>query len=174
MAVKFIDHSIEVKAALNKTTLDWLDETANAVASHAKRNCTMRSEDSGGLAETYRADVDRSAGKAQIGTPEVEGFWEEFGTGEHADTKKNGGKPGREGWWIYTPDSEGPEGYKSNVYLTKQEADAMAEYIERKYGHKAVVTNGRKPNYTLEKAFIAIEPKARKQLENVLKEALGT
>lgn len=174
MAVKFIDHSIEVKAALNKTTLDWLDETANAVKSHAQRNCAMRSEDSGGLAETYRADVDRSAGKAQIGTPEEEGFWEEFGTGSHADTKKNGGIPGRPGWWIYTPDSEGPEDYKSNVYLTKQEADAMAEHIERKYGHKAVVTNGREPNYTLEKAFIAIEPKARKQLENVLQEELGT
>ena len=174
MAVKFIDHSIDVKAALNKTTLDWLDETANAVKSHAQRNCAMRSEDSGGLAETYRADVDRSAGKAQIGTPEEEGFWEEFGTGSHADTKKNGGKPGRPGWWIYTPDSEGPEGYKSNVYITKEKAEDMAAYIERKYGHKAVVTNGRKPNYTLEKAFIAIEPKARKQLENVLQEELGT
>ena len=174
MAVKFIDHSIEVKAELNKATLDWLEEAAKAVASHAQRNCTMRSEDNGSLAETYRADVDRSAGKAQIGTPEVEGFWEEFGTGTHADTKKNGGKPGRPGWWIYTPDSEGPEGYKSLKYRTKEEAEDMAAYIRKKYGHEAVVTNGRKPNYTLEKAFIAIEPKARKQLETILKEELGT
>lgn len=174
MAVKFIDHSIEVKAALNDVTIAKLYEAAKAVEGHAKRNCTMRSEDHGMLAESYRADVDEGKGVAQIGTPLEEGFWEEFGTGEHADTKKNGGKPGREGWWIYTPDSDGPEGYKSNVYLTKQEADAMAEYIERKYGHKAVVTNGRKPNYTLEKAFIANEPKIQKLFETGLREELGT
>lgn len=174
MPVKFIDHSIEVKAELNSSTISWLYEAANAVASHAKRNCTMRSEDDGRLAESYRADVDEDNGKAQIGTPMEEGFWEEFGTGSHADTKKNGGKAGREGWWIYTPDSDGPEGYKSNVYATKDEADDMAAYIYKTYGHKAVVTNGRKPNYTLEKAFIANETKARKQLETILKGAFDT
>ena len=174
MAVKFIDNSIEVKAVLNDVTIAKLYEAANAVASHAKRNCTMRSEDSGRLAESYRADVDEGAGKAQIGTPMEEGFWEEFGTGMHADTKKNGGKPGRGGWWIYTPDSEGPDGYKSNVYRTKEEAEEMAAYIRKRYGHEAVVTNGRKPNYTLEKAFTANEPKIKKLFENGLKEELGT
>lgn len=174
MAVKFIDNSIEVKAALNDVTIKKLYEAANAVASHAKRNCTMRSEDSGMLAESYRADVDEGKGVAQIGTPLEEGFWEEFGTGSHADTKKNGGKPGRAGWWIYTPDSEGPEGYKSNVYRTKEEAEDMAAYIERTYGHDAVVTDGREPNYTLEKAFIANENKIQKLFETGLQEELGT
>jgi hypothetical protein len=174
MAVKFIDHSIEVKAALNDATIKKLHEAANAVKSHAQRNCTMRSEDSGRLAESYRADVDESAGKAQIGTPMEEGFWEEFGTGTHADTKKNGGKRGREGWWIYTPDSEGPEGYKSNVYPTKEDAEIMAAYIRAKYKHDAVVTNGRKPSYTLEKAFIANESKIQKLFADELKETFGT
>lgn len=174
MAVKFIDHSIEVKAALNDVTIAKLYEAANAVASHAKRNCTTRSEDSGMLAESYRADVDDGKGVAQIGTPLEEGFWEEFGTGTHADMQKNGGKPGREGWWIYTPGSDGPEGYKSNVYPTKEDAEIMAAYIRKRYGHDAVVTNGRKPNYTLEKAFIANEPKIQKLFETGLKEEFGT
>lgn len=174
MAVKFIDHSIEVKAELNETTIKKLYEAANAVASHAKRNCTMRSEDAGMLAESYRADVDEQRGVAQIGTPLIEGFWEEFGTGSHADTHKNGGKPGRAGWWIYTPDSEGPEGYKSNVYWTKDEAEAMAAYIRKRYKHEAVVTNGREPNYTLEKAFIENDPKIQRLFENGLKETFGT
>lgn len=174
MAVKFIDHSIEVKTALDDTTIAKLYEAANAVKSHAQRNCTMRSEDDGRLAESYRADVDEDAGKAQIGTPMEEGFWEEFGTGSHADTKKNGGKPGREGWWIYTPGSEGPEGYKSNVYPTKDDADAMAAYIVKTYGKEAVVTNGREPNYTLEKAFIANESNIKKLFEAGLKEEFST
>lgn len=174
MAVKFIDHSIEVKAALNDVTIAKLYEAANAVKSHAQRNCTTRSEDGGRLAESYRADVDEGKGVAQIGTPMEEGFWEEFGTGSHADTNKNGGKPGRAGWWIYTPDSEGPEGYKSNVYRTQEEAESMAAYIRKRYGHEAVVTNGRDPNYTLEKAFIANEPKIQKLFETGLKEEFGT
>ena len=174
MAVKFIDNSIEVKAALNDVTIAKLYEAAMAVEGHAKRNCTMRSEDHGRLAESYRADVDEGKGVAQIGTPLEEGFWEEFGTGSHADTKKNGGKPGREGWWIYTPGSDGPEGDKSNAYPTKDDAEIMAAYIERKYDKEAVVTDGREPNYTLEKAFIANESKIQKLFETGLREELGT
>ena len=170
MAVKFIDNGIMVKADLNAVTIAKLYEAANAVKSHAQRNCTMRSEDGGRLAGSYRADVYETDGVAQIGTPMEEGFWEEFGTGSHADTKKNGGKPGRSGWWIYTPDSEGPEGYKSNVYRTRSEAEEMAAYIRRRYGHKAVVTNGREPSYTLEKAFIANAQKIMQLFESGLKE----
>ena len=174
MPVKFIDHSITVKADLNDVTIAKLYEAANAVKSHAQRNCTMRSEDDGRLAGSYRADVDEDAGKAQIGTPMEEGFWEEFGTGSHADTKKNGGKPGRSGWWIYTPDSEGPEDYKSNVYSSKSEAEEMAAYIRKVHKHEAVVTDGREPNYTLEKAFIENENKIQKRFEDGLKETFGT
>lgn len=167
MSVELKDASFEVKAAINDTTIAWLYAYANEIASQAARNCQM--DDGGQLKGSYRADVDDNDGKAMIGTPLESGYWEEFGTGEYADTNKNGGKQGRQGWWIYTPGSKGPEDYDSNEYATKEEAEQMAAYIEEKYGVKAVVTNGRKPNYTLEKAFKAVRPKAEANLQKRLK-----
>lgn len=154
MAVEFKDYSLNVKAAINDETMKWLRETANAIASHAKENCTM-TDDGGQLRKSYRAEVDEAKGEAYIGSSLESAYWEEYGTGEHAATGKNGGIKGRQGWWIYTPGSDGPEGYKSRVYATQAEAEDMAQYIRKTYKKKAVVTNGRDPNYTLEKAFIA-------------------
>lgn len=154
MGVEFKDYSLTVKAALNDEAMKWLLETANAIASHAKENCTM-TDDGGQLRKSYRAEVDTEKGEAYIGSSLESAYWEEYGTGEHAATAKNGGIKGRQGWWIYTPGSDGPEGYKSRVYATKAEAEDMAQYIRKTYKKKAVVTNGRDPNYTLEKAFIA-------------------
>lgn len=154
MAVEFKDYSLNVKAAINDETMKWLRETANAIASHAKENCTM-TDDGGQLRKSYRAEVDEAKGEAYIGSSLESAYWEEYGTGEHAATGKNGGIKGRQVWWIYTPGSDGPEGYKSRVYATQAEAEDMAQYIRKTYKKKAVVTNGRDPNYTLEKAFIA-------------------
>ena len=154
MAVEFKDYSLNVKAAINDETMKWLRETAFAIASHAKENCTM-TDDGGQLRGSYRAEVDEAKGEAYIGSSLESSYWEEYGTGEYADTAKNGGISGRDGWWIYTPGSDGPEGYKSRHYATQAEAEDMAKYIRKRYKKKAVVTNGREANYTLEKAFIA-------------------
>jgi len=173
MSVKFQDFSMEVKAELNDTTIAWLHTWANETASQAKRNCTTGEDYSNQLKGSYRNKVDESKGVATIGSPMEESYWEEFGTGTHADTKKNGGKPGRQGWWIYTPGSSGGAGYKSRRYDTKEEAEEMAAYIQRTYNKRAVVTNGRKPNYTLEKAFVNVRPKAVADLEEQLGRRLG-
>lgn len=90
-------------------------------------------------------------------------------TGEYADTSKNGGRKGRQDWWIYIEGGDGGDHGESNHYKTREDAEEMAAYIQKNYGKKAVVTKGRKPNYTLENAFTETMPKMLK----ALKERLG-
>ena len=173
--VEFQDFSFEVKAELNDTSIGWLYTWAEEMASHARRNCkTDYEEGMKQLKGSYEAKVDESKGEARVGTALEAGYWEEFGTGEYADTSKNGGKPGREGWWVYTPDSPGPPGYKSNSYFDEMEAMMMAAHIQSKYNKKAYVSNGQRPNYTLENAFNANKEKAKAALERLMKERMGT
>ena len=96
--VDFKDFSVNVKAAINNTTIAWLHETANEVTAQAQRNCKMEEDTGKRLKGSYRNVVDDGKGEAQVGTPLEEGYWEEFGTGSHADMAKNGGKRGRQGW----------------------------------------------------------------------------
>lgn len=165
--VKFEDYRAEVKAALNETTIAWLHETANEVTSHAQRNCQMAREgDAVGiqLKNSYANTVDESAGEALVGTPLEAGYWEEYGTGEHAAHGD-----GRKGWWVYV---KGYQGRGGTTYQTEEEAKAVAESLSNK-GLDAYHTNGRKPNYTLEKAFITITQKAKVALEEKLKGRMG-
>lgn len=168
--VEFQDFSIDVKAALNDASINWLRETANEVASQADRNTSKegwtKSERSQ-LRESYKSVVDESKGQAQVGTPLEQGYWEEWGTGEYAAHGD-----GRKGWWIYTPGQKSMGGGRS--YATKEDAEKMAAYIRKKYHKEAVVTNGRRPNYTLEKSFEAVKNPAIAELERKLKERMGT
>ncbi len=156
MAVYLEDHSIEVKAALNDKTLAWLYEWANEIASHAQRNCALDGEAGVQLRGSYRAEVDSGAGEAKIGTPLEAGYWEELGTGSYA---ANG--DGRKGWWVYKDGYQGSGGKQ----LTEKQAKAMAAADPSVHA-----TNGRPPNYTLEKAFKTNKPKAIADLERILKE----
>lgn len=158
MAVELKDNSINVKAALNDTTIAWLYEWANEITSHAKRNCQM--DDNGQLRGSYANIVDEAKGKATIGSPLESAYWEEFGTGSYADTSKNGGKQGRQGWWVYSDEVKGDGG--------KQRTEAQAKAIAAS-DPKMHATNGREPNYTLEKAFTVNKPKAIADLERKLK-----
>lgn len=162
MSVEFKDYSMQVKAALNDTTKAWLYEWANETASQARNNCTM-TDDKGQLRKSYRADVDTGAGEAKIGTHLESGYWEEYGTGEYAVHGD-----GRKGWWVYI---DGGSGYKkeTNHYATRQEAEEAANFLRRVKKMNAVVTNGRRPAATLEKAFLSVKPKAESDLENRLK-----
>lgn len=174
--VEFKDFSVEVIADLNEASIAGLYEAAAEIEAHAKRNVSTEgwtNAERTTLRDNYKVNDDNvSEGVLQVGTPLEQGYWEEFGTGEHADTAKNGGKPGREGWWIYTPGSPGPTGEKSNTYQTEEEAKDMAAYIRAKYGKEAVVTNGRDPHYTLERAFEANKETAKKIIADKLKERM--
>lgn len=155
MAVQFIDNSIEVKAELNSNTIGWLHTWANEIASTAKRECSLDGDEGTQLRGSYRAEVDDGAGEAKVGTSLESGYWEEYGTGEHAVRGD-----GRKGWWVYK------DGYKGSggKVLTEQEAKAAAAADPTVHA-----TNGRPPNYTLEKAFTKNAPKAKADLENRLK-----
>lgn len=166
MPVKFEDFSMEVIAELNEETIAWLYETAEEIKSQAQRNTSTEgwtNSERTQLRENYDYKVDEGAGKAFVGNKLVQGFWEEWGTGEHAAHND-----GRKDWWIYIPGESGGNG-KSNHYKTREEAEQMAAYIKAKYNKIAVVTNGREPHYTLENAKIKVEPGAVEDLKDRLK-----
>lgn len=165
MAVtKFVDNSSEVKAAINQTTIEWLYEWANEIASHAKDNCQLEDDAGAQLRGSYRAEVDEGAGQAQIGSSLEAAYWEEFGTGSYADTSKNGGRQGRSDWWVYYRNS-GPN--PDTPHYDETTAKSVAESL-RQAGRDALASNGRRPNYTLEKAFTANKDKAIADLEKKL------
>ena len=164
--VEFKDFSIDVKAAVNDTTIAWLHEVANEVTSQAQRNCKMEEDAGKRLKGSYKNVVDDGKGEAQVGTPLEEGYWEEWGTGEYAAHGD-----GRKGWWVYIRGQKSQGGGQS--YKTKEEAEDAAAFLRAVKGLDAVVTNGRRPNYTLEKAFGAVKNPAIAQLERLLKERVG-
>lgn len=155
MAVEFKDFSINVKTAINDTTISWLYETALEIEAQAKRNCAMDGEIGSQLRGSYRADVDEGSGQAKIGTPLEAGYWEEWGTGEYAAHGD-----GRKGWWVYSDKVKGNGGKQR----TERQAKAIAASDPSLHA-----TNGRPPHYTLEKAFTKTKPKAIANLEKRLK-----
>lgn len=168
--VEFRDFSMEVKAELNEATIAALHEIAAEITSQAQRTCVMEDDAGKRLKGSYANTVDESKGTATVGTPLEEGYWEEFGTGEHADTAANGGKLGRQGWWVYVK-GQGPSAKVSAEYRDKEEAEAVAESM-RADGLDAYATNGRDPHYTLERSFEAKKEWAEDRAAKLLKERL--
>jgi hypothetical protein len=168
--VEFQDFSFQVKEALNDTSIAWLYTTSEEIKSQAQRTTSTTGwtdAERTQLRDSYAAKVNESKGEAQVGTPLEQGYWEEWGTGEHAAHGD-----GRKGWWIYCPDQPSMGG--GNTYHDEMEAMMMAAYIQSTYGKKAYVTNGRKPNYTLENAFGKVKNPAIEKLEQLLKGRMGT
>lgn len=166
--VKFQDFSFDVKAAIDEETLNWLRAWSGEIASQAKRNCSQEGwgDNWRDLRDGYASVVDDDAGKAVVGHPKEMAFWEEWGTGTYAAHGD-----GRKGWWIFIEGQSSKGGGKS--YATKEEAEAGAVFLRRVKHLDAYVTNGRRPNYTLEKAFKSVKPKAISNLEDILKRRLG-
>ena len=157
--VVLIDNSATFKAALNEEVYAWLYTWSNEIASQAKRNCQMDGNVGVQLRGSYTAVVDTEAREAKIGSSFESAYWEEYGTGSHADTIKNGGKQGRSDWWVYVKDQP-PREKESTDYQTKAEAQAIAASM-RAEGFDAYATNGRDPHYTLERAFANTKHKAK-------------
>lgn len=165
--IVLLDFSSQVKETMNDEAVAWLYTWSNEIASHAKRNCQMDGNVGVQLRGSYTTSVDTIACEAQIGSTLEAAYWEEYGTGSHADTLKNGGKQGRKDWWVYVKDQP-PRLTESTHYQTEAEAEAVAASM-RAEGFDAYATNGRDPNYTLENAFIATKPKAQADMEARLK-----
>lgn len=165
MAVRFQDFSFDVKAALDDTTIAWLHTWASEIASHAARNCKLDDDAGKQLKGSYNGVVNEGKGEARIGSPLEQAYWEEWGTGEHAAHKD-----GRKGWWVYVK-GQAPQG-GGTTYHSREEAEAVAASM-RADGLDAYATNGREPNYTLERAFDANRQKAIADLEAQLGRRLG-
>ena len=166
--VKFKDYSIEVEEALNDTSIAWLHEAANEIAAQAQRTTSTEdwtNEERTRLRDNYRAEVDESKGKAMIGTPLEEGYWEEWGTGEYAAHGD-----GRKGWWVFIRGQASQGGGKNDS--TREEAEEAAAFLRRVKGLDAVVTIGRRPNYTLERSFEKKQGWAKDLLADMLKERM--
>lgn len=165
MAVKFDDFSFKVKAALDDTTIAWLHEASNEIKSQAQRDCKMDDDAGKQLKGSYANVVHEGQGQAQIGSPLEQAYWEEWGTGSHAAHGD-----GRKGWWVYV--KGGSKGNGGKTYSSQQEAQDVADSMKAS-GLDAYATNGREPNYTLERAFGKVKPKAIQNLENLLKEKMN-
>lgn len=163
--VEFKDFSMEVLAELDETTIEFLYEAAAEVTSQAQRTCVMEDDAGKRLKGSYANVVDESKGTATVGTPLEEGYWEEWGTGEYAAHGD-----GRKGWWVYIRGQASQGGGAS--YRTKEEAEEAATFLRVVKGLDAVVTNGRPPNYTLEKSFQSKTEWAEGRLADMLKERM--
>lgn len=165
VGVEFKDFSMEVLAALDDTTIAFLHEAAAEVTSQAQRTCAMEDDVGKRLKGSYANTVDEGNGTATVGTPLEEGFWEEWGTGEYAAHGD-----GRKGWWVYIRGQASQGGGQS--YKTREEAEEAAAFLRNVKGLDAVVTNGRQPNYTLERSFEAKQEWAKDRLADMLKERM--
>lgn len=165
MAVKFEDFSAQCKDAIQSVITAWLHTWGNEIASRAKRGVAMDDNTGTQLRGSYRSIVDESQNKATIGSPLESAYWEEFGTGDFADTGKNGGISGRPGWWVYVKNSGNRGG---TAKYSEDEAQAIAASMRASKGLDAYATQGRRPNYTLEKAFTSAKARAIADLENRL------
>jgi len=170
MPVRLEDYRIDVKEKLNELTKQWLHEASFEVQAHAQRNCKMQfdgSEEGRRLRQSYKNVVDEDKGEAIVGSARESVYWEEFGTGSHA---ANG--DGRKGWWVYVKDGE-TRTKTSATYSSQQEAEEAAEFLRKVKNLDAYATNGREPNYTLEKAFKQNKAKAERRLEQLLSEGMN-
>ena len=163
-----IDNSQAVKDALDNMVDLWLDTWGNEIAAQAKRGVVMDDDNGIQLRKDYRADVDKVNDKAKVGATLESAYWEEFGTGSHADMGKNGGIPGRPEWWVYVKNETPRVSPENRIYRTEAEAKAVAA-AWRAEGKDAYATNGRDPNYTLEKAYTTTKSRAINDLESKLR-----
>lgn len=142
MAVKFEDHSIEVKAAMNKILVSFLHEAAGAIVSQAKRNSRVGKVAGGKTKGSWKYEVDEGRMIATVGSSEENALWEEFGTGEYALE----GKGRKGGWYISIGNGSG------QISESVVEAYNM-KVVYGKDGKKFAYTKGKKPNRTLFRAF---------------------
>lgn len=93
--IKFNDFSLEVIGAIEKLSMNCLEEVAGELESQIKRNTAVRT---GQTKNSWSHHVTKSGDGhvATIGSPMENAIWEEFGTGDYA---LNGN--GRKGGWFY-------------------------------------------------------------------------
>lgn len=94
-SIKFIDHTEEVKGAIERVAMSALDEAAGELTSAVKQNTKVRT---GRTKNSWQYKTEKSGEDfmAAVGSDYQNAIWEEFGTGEYAL-----GGNGRKGGWFY-------------------------------------------------------------------------
>lgn len=168
MAVEFLDFSIEVKDALEDAVTAYLHEAAGELHGQTVRNSRQNNWNYGDIKATalWEFEVDEGEKMAQVGSPHEAGYWEEFGTGEHA---LNG--DGRKGWWVYIEGGgDSPKG--GQKYYTKDEALQIMAMLQED-GFDAHITDGHDPNRPLYRAFTSLKSPLKRRADEILKERMG-
>ena len=162
MPVEFHDFSIKVTEDIEDALIAGLYEAAGELEARTVRN-SRQGHTYGDIQARALWDhkVDEGRMEASIGSPHEAGFWEEFGTGEHALNKD-----GRKGWWVYIEGQDSGKGGKS--YATKEEAEEAAAFLRRAKHLEAYATNGIDPNRPLHRAFTS----GKKAVQAIFEEKL--
>lgn len=102
MSVEFQDFSMQVKAAIEDATEQFLEEASVEIETQTIRNIDKANAiKTGQLKGSWSHKVDMAAHESKVGSPLENAIWTELGTGEYAL-----GGNGRKGGWVYE-DEEG-------------------------------------------------------------------
>ena len=123
MSIKFHDNSEAVLAALEDAIMNGLELGAGEIQSQAVQNSRV---DTGKTRNSFRHRVKGSGTEftAEIGSPDENAIWEEFGTGDYA---LNGN--GRKGWH-----GKKPSRALWNAYVTKK--NTVIRLLQRSISEK--------------------------------------
>jgi hypothetical protein len=157
--VIFEDYSIKCQNAIKDAAIAGLAEAGGELVAQTKRRSRVGSPGAK-TKNSFQYKVIDDELTVEVGSPDENALWEEFGTGEHAITE-NGGKGGRKGVW-YVP-VEKVTGYKRPTYNGK------VIIVYGKGGQKFYKTNGKKPSRAFFKAFTAMKAKLIQIIEDKLK-----
>lgn len=155
MSIKFNDYSIEVKEALEKTAVAFLNEAAGELAAQTVRNIPNKGEWFNEQKVQWRHEVDEGKLEATVGNPQERSLWTEFGTGSFAE---NG--DGRKGYWIFVKGSGGSENTSASGGrpYTLEEAKRYVAMM-RDEGLDAYYTRGQKAYKPFQNAYTKMKPK---------------
>jgi hypothetical protein len=147
MAVEMHDYTIKVTEAMEDALIAGLHEAAGEIHARTVRN-SRQGHKYGHIPATalWNWRVNEGKKEGQVGSTYEAGYWEEFGTGEHALNKD-----GRKGWWVYVEGQDSGTGGKS--YPSKEEAEKAAMFLRKVKKVEAYATNGIDPNRPLHRAF---------------------
>lgn len=160
MSVEFKDFRVQVKEAINKAAIEFLEEAAVEVESQAKRNSDFAPRS---LKGEWKHIVDESKLEATVGHPKQLAIWLEFGTGEYA--LKN---DGRKGYWVYVKGNTSVKEKNPGKALTLAEAKRSVAILRGK-GLDAYYTRGQKPKRMLHNAFESKRSAIKRKAQQVFK-----
>ena len=160
---EFKDYTVKAIGKMEEALIAGLEEAAGEIEARTIRN-SRQGHSYGDIQARALWDhkVDEGEKTAYIGSQHEAGYWEEFGTGEHALHRD-----GRKGWWVYVEGQDSGDGGKS--FATKEEAEQAAAFLRSVAKLDAYATNGIEPNRPLFRAFDSAKPVVQAIFEEKLK-----